>query len=678
MLSQFLFNFGTLILLKPYFLVQLGLQMLKTATLATPKLKQSAMKKLVGAIAALLLSSGLFAQAPQKFNYQAVARNNSGTELSNQAVGIKISILDGSPTGTPVFVETHTKTTNAFGLFTLEVGAGTLQSGNFSTIGWGSGAKYIKTEIDPTGGTNYTVGGTSQLISVPYAIYADQAGNGPQGATGPTGPTGPQGAVGPQGATGVGTTGPTGAQGPTGPGGGATGATGPQGPTGPTGANGTVGATGPTGANGATGATGVGTTGATGPQGPTGANGATGATGPAGSGGGTLDNAYDFGGAGAGRTITADAGSVTINGSGTGAGNIALVVSHSGTTTAAIGANYTGASGNAINAASNNAANGFATIQATTNSTTASPNQTSAVFGQSSGSARGVTGEVLSTATGDVGVRGRNLRTNGGIGTEGVGFNGVSGTSSNQQGFGVYGENTAAPLTSGSIGVVGIGGVGVRGQTTFQQLAGVVGNNTNTGVVDNNLAIFGSSSTGIGVLGENVSANFWGVFANGDLGSSGNKTFAIDHPLDPENKILKHFSIESNEVLNMYRGTVTLNTNGEAVVTLPNYFQAININFTYQLTAVGSAAPGIFIKEEIGNGQTFKIAGGAANQKISWVVYAERNDLYNQQYPNNKLAEVEKRANQKGTYIRPELYGQPASKSWTHTISSIKVSEPVR
>lgn len=213
------------------------------------------------------------AQAPQKFNYQAVARNTTGVELANQAIGIKISILDGAPNGTEVYAETQTVTTNTFGLFTLKVGGGNVVSGNFSAINWAAGSKYIKTELDPTGGSNYTVAGTSELISVPYALYAGASAG---GATGPQGVTGPQGPTGATGATGAGVQGATGPQGPTGPGGGATG---------PTGANGNTGPTGPQGPTGATGATGAGIQGATGPQGPTGPGG--GATGPTGANGNT-------------------------------------------------------------------------------------------------------------------------------------------------------------------------------------------------------------------------------------------------------------------------------------------------------------------------------------------------------------------------------------------------------
>lgn len=268
------------------------------------------MNKLLNLFALLLLAGATFAQAPQKFNYQAIARDNNGVELPNITLGIQISILEGSPTGTLVYQETHLVPTNQFGLFTLEIGTGTVVAGTFGSINWGSGSKYLKTELDITGGTNYAAAGTSELISVPYALYAAQAQSGQQGPTGPTGPgggatgpTGPQGALGntgaqgptgpagPTGAQGVaGSAGPTGAQGPqglqgnTGPQGPTgVGATGAQGPTGPgggaTGPQGPQGPTGPAGAQGPAGPTGAGVTGPQGPQGPTGPAGAQGPTG---------------------------------------------------------------------------------------------------------------------------------------------------------------------------------------------------------------------------------------------------------------------------------------------------------------------------------------------------------------------------------------------------------------
>ena len=158
------------------------------------------MKKILNLFAVLLLTTALFAQAPQKMSYQTVIRNASGVLINNTTVGIKVSVLQTSPVGTVVFAETHKPTTNANGLASLEIGGGTPVSGTIAGINWGAGPYYIKTETDPTGGTNYSITGTSQLLSVPYALYSANGGGG--GGTGPTGATGPSGNDGAAGVTG--------------------------------------------------------------------------------------------------------------------------------------------------------------------------------------------------------------------------------------------------------------------------------------------------------------------------------------------------------------------------------------------------------------------------------------------------------------------------------------------
>jgi Protein of unknown function (DUF1566)/Collagen triple helix repeat (20 copies) len=197
-------------------------------------LKLKKLKQIYSTIVGLFILSGIFAQAPQKMSYQAVIRNSTNALVRSSPVGMRISILQGSPTGTPVYVETQNKTTNTNGLVSLEIGMGTVISGSFSSINWGTGPYYIKTETDPTGGTTYSVAATNQLMSVPYALYC---GNGVTGPAGPAGPAGPIGATGPAGPTGAtGPAGPTGATGPAGP----TGATGPAGPSGAMGGSGYV------------------------------------------------------------------------------------------------------------------------------------------------------------------------------------------------------------------------------------------------------------------------------------------------------------------------------------------------------------------------------------------------------------------------------------------------------
>ena len=194
------------------------------------------MKKVYCILILSLLTVSLFAQAPQKMSYQAVVRNSENALVANQNVSVRISILQGSATGAAVYTETHNATTNVNGLLTVEVGAGN-SSQNFAQIPWGMGPFYLKSEIDPAGGINYSIESVQQLLSVPYALYAGSAGNvpafvvtptdtgyvlvltmpngnvqtyvlrhgqqGPQGPAGPAGPTGPQGAQGPAGQDGT-------------------------------------------------------------------------------------------------------------------------------------------------------------------------------------------------------------------------------------------------------------------------------------------------------------------------------------------------------------------------------------------------------------------------------------------------------------------------------------------
>ena len=126
------------------------------------------MKKLLTIIVAVLLTASIFAQAPQKMSYQAVVRDGSNNLITNHAVGMQITILQNT---TPVYTEIQTPTTNANGLVSIEIGDGE----GFNNIDWSNGPYFIKTETDPTGGTSYTITGTSQLLSVPYALHAKTA-----------------------------------------------------------------------------------------------------------------------------------------------------------------------------------------------------------------------------------------------------------------------------------------------------------------------------------------------------------------------------------------------------------------------------------------------------------------------------------------------------------------------
>jgi len=198
------------------------------------------MKRLFATLTLAFVTLAVFAQSPEMFNYQGVARDNAGNVLANQPISLRISIQDGI--GADLYIEDHSVTTNAFGLFNLNLGGGAPVSGSFTGISWGSDSHYVKVEMDPAGGATYVDMGTSQLLSVPYALYSASSGTG--GLPGTTGADGADGATGSQGASGA-----DGSDG-------VTGATGSQGASGADGSDGVTGATGSQGVSGADGATG--------------------------------------------------------------------------------------------------------------------------------------------------------------------------------------------------------------------------------------------------------------------------------------------------------------------------------------------------------------------------------------------------------------------------------------
>ncbi len=177
-------------------------------------------------------------------------------------------------------------------------------------------------------------------------------------------------------------------------------------------------------------------------------------------------------------------------------------------------------------------------------------------------------------------------------------------------------------------------------------------------------AIYGfSSNTGvtgagdqIGVLGANENGSGFGVFSNGNSGASGTKAFHIDHPLDPENKYLNHYSSEAPEPMNFYSGNIVTDARGYAVVRLPDYFGAINRDFRYQLSVLKEFAQAI-VAEEIENNQ-FTIRTDRPRVKVSWRVEAVRNDPWVQHRGYQDVQQ--KPVSERGKYLHPELYGQPA------------------
>jgi hypothetical protein len=167
------------------------------------------------------------------------------------------------------------------------------------------------------------------------------------------------------------------------------------------------------------------------------------------------------------------------------------------------------------------------------------------------------------------------------------------------------------------------------------------------------------SSIAAGVYGVVPSGSLGdAVYASGDFAATGLKRFKIDHPLDPENYYLYHFCAEGPEPYNIYRGNVTTDARGYAVVQLPNYFEAINRDPSYHLTVIDSSEDFVLAKvvREIQNNQ-FVIRTSKPFVKVSWEVKAIRNDLWVQRY--GYRTEQEKEDEIKGKYLNPELYGQP-------------------
>jgi hypothetical protein len=284
-------------------------------------------------------------------------------------------------------------------------------------------------------------------------------------------------------------------------------------------------------------------------------------------------------------------------------------------------------------------------------------------------------------------------------GINNLGGIGVYGTG----GVGVFGIDT--PGTSGT-GVIGNGAIGVEGQATeccgwagyflgFTASTGSGGNGGDAihaiggnGDLSASASIGGSGVAGYGGDGvgsdgvggffvggsystggtgmtafagsSGVAGYFYGdVGVSGNLGVAGQKNFKIDHPLDPANKYLVHSSVESSEMMNIYTGNVTVDAHGEATVPLPDWFEALNTDFRYQLTAIGGPGPGLYIAEKVANNQ-FKIAGGTPGSEVSWQVTGVRHDAFAKAHP--LVVEEEKEERLRGFYIRPELYGAPPEK----------------
>jgi hypothetical protein len=288
------------------------------------------------------------------------------------------------------------------------------------------------------------------------------------------------------------------------------------------------------------------------------------------------------------------------------------------------------------------------------------------------GATRGVYGRVDSP-NGD-GVQGRNAGVTGtGAAVRGYGGmnDGILGTSDSPDRSGVVGLNVgvaagvgifgyAAGATIDHLGVYGESdGIGVEGASNAG--LGVVG------LTNGGDGVYGQADTGgTAIYGWNISGEM-ALYGDGDGAVTGSfskaaGSFKIDHPLDPTNKWLFHSFVESPDMMNVYNGNATFGPNGETTIRLPEWFDALNRDFRYQLTSIGEHSP-LFIKEEI-RGNAFVIGGGAAGRRVSWQVTGVRRDAYADAHPVE--VEVAKTGRDKGRYLHPTEHGQPASAGPEH------------
>ena len=469
----------------------------------------------------LLLGISVFAQPPQAFKYQVVVRDNVGTILQNQNIGVRINIHDFA-TSTIVYQETFSETTNQFGLMNLNIGKGFPVIGNFNYIDWGTNSKFLEVEIDTAGGNNYVSFGTSELQSVPYALFAEKVVNNDDNdwtASGNDLYAANSGRVG------IGTTAPNGK-----------------------------------------------------------------------------------------LAIAAPSGSTTIPSTTKG-----LVIKD--------GLFNSGSEFEIIEFL------GTPKFRVLDNGYT--------IVGTDS--------------------KGIQMRTDGSVtDIESLGAD----LAINYQ----SGNNTLLNVTSGHVGI-GDGYLGSKfsvydiydalyAKATYYQNSGWVGNQFAgiRGYAGSEAAVKGWAE------GNALAGDFHGnLLISGSI-SKGSGSFLIDHPLDPENKLLRHNFMESPENLVVYRGKIKLNSNGETKVVLPDYFEALTKENEATVTLTSIGKPFLTGYEWELDYKGFKVYG-EPNREVSWVVYADRDDpvihelgrpVEEEKGPDNKLCE-------KGKLLYPEAYGYPKS-----------------
>jgi hypothetical protein len=261
---------------------------------------------------------------------------------------------------------------------------------------------------------------------------------------------------------------------------------------------------------------------------------------------------------------------------------------------------------------------------------------------------------VLAESDSKVGVSGINLNTSnyGHLGTGDYGVHGVNFNNNNfgyigSSNYGVYGKHT----NSGNYGLLGDNSYGVLGESSsYYGVRGISSSSYGVYATSTSSTALRAVRTGGGDYAGRFSGN---VEVTGTL-SKGGGSFKIDHPLDPQNKYLCHSFVESPDMMNIYNGIIVLDKNGEAWVELPTWFEALNEDFRYQLTAIGAPGPNLYIAQKINNNR-FRIAGGVTGMEVSWQVTGIRHDPFAKVH--RIAVEENKTGSERGKYLYAKEYG---------------------
>jgi|GEM_PF-792113 len=676
-------------------------------------------KKLFTLAFALFASYATFAQAPQGVNYQGIARTASGNAISGTNISLRLTLHADSAAGTVIYQEIQNVTTNAYGLYNVAMGKGVVVTGYFPGIDWSIGTMWMQVEMDPTGGTAFVDLGSSQLNSVPYALYASGANN----------------AVNATYATSAGSASFAGVASVL---------------SGTVAVNGDV-----TGNNAATTVTKI-QGNAVSPAAPTTgqvlewdaatsqwmpatflSSGVTAVTASAPLTGGVITTS---GAIGLGTTGTAGTyGSATevpvittdIYGRVTGVVNTAIT-----TTAATMGGDVTGTTaantisklqGNPVSAATPASGdflewNGTDWVPAPGGSTssamggdvtgTTTANTINAIQGNAVIAPTPAAGDVLQwDGTAWVNTPGA---TGGLSGSPSylVKFTSAStgGNSSILDSSAALMYNTTALLnaTAQKMMFEAMPDLPASSTSNWMSFQGSTNGYSYLTVSDSNTLspkgiVFSDAQSltdGLAFLTDNAS---WFAFSEiggptggpalymngmylgatynemiadnttGDVNfpgliSKGGGTFKIDHPLDPENKYLFHSFVESPDMMNIYNGNITTDASGTAIVDLPDYFMAENVDFRYQLTVIGGTFAQAVISKEVADNK-FEIKTNQPNVKVSWQVTGIRNDKFAQAH--RVVPVKEKEAKYKGKYLHPKEWGKPASTGMYYNVGSV-------